>query len=430
MNRQILRLAVPNIITNLTVPLLGMADFALMGHLKAESALYVGAIALGTTVFNVVYVSFAFLRMGTGGFTAQAYGEGNEDKMALSLQRSLLAGFVMALLLVLLQYPIQYIAFSILDGGQTVKNLARQYFYIRIYAAPATLLLYGFYGWFLGMQNAKIPMIIAITVNAVNIGLNFLFVLGFGMKSEGVALASVAAQYSGLILAFVFLLVKYKRYAVPRKLKYIAAAGELKMFFGVNGDIFIRTVLLILVLAFFTGRSAYYGEKILAVNTILFQFFLLFSYFADGFAYAGEALAGKAKGSGNIQLLHKTVRYLFRYGWAVAFLAFVAFLTGLPWFLKIMTNDVELISIAGNFSFWITVIPFTGFAAFLWDGIYIGVTASKTMRNTMIFSVLFVFLPAYYGLSYIIGNHALWLAFELFLLARGISMWVVWKKTF
>lgn len=430
MNRRILRLAIPNIVTNLTVPLLGMADFALMGHLKSESALYVGAIALGTTVFNVIYVSFAFLRMGTAGFTAQAYGEKNNGKMALSLQRSLLVGFLMALLLILLQYPIQIVAFSLLNGDEAVKNLARQYFYIRIYAAPATLLLYGFYGWYLGMQNAKIPMIIAITVNVVNIGLNFLFVLGFGMKSDGVAMASVAAQYSGLIMAFVFLFTKYKSYAVPQKFKSIIDSDGIKKFFKVNGDIFIRTLLLILVLAFFTSRSAYFGEKILAVNTILFQFFLVFSYFADGFAYAGEALTGKAKGAGDINMLRKTVKYLFRYGWAIAVVSFFAFLLGLPWFLKIMTNDAGLISMARQYFVWIIIIPLTGFAAFLWDGIYIGVTASKAMRNTMIFSTLLVFLPFYYGLENVLGNNALWLAFEMFLLARGVSMWIMWKKMY
>ncbi len=430
MNRRILRLAIPNIVTNLTVPLLGMADLALMGHLKAESALYVGAIALGSTVFNVIYVSFAFLRMGTSGFTAQAYGERNKRKMALSLQRSLLVGFLFALLLLLLQYPIQAVAFYLLDGGVELKSLARQYFYIRIFAAPATLLLYGFYGWYLGMQNAKIPMTIAIAVNAVNIGLNFLFVLGFGMKSDGVAWASVAAQYSGLISAFVFLFWKYREFAVPQRFKEIVNAGELKGFFKVNGDIFIRTLLLILVLAFFTSRSARFGENILAVNTILFQFFLLFSYFADGFAYAGEALAGKAKGAGDIKLLRKTVKYLFGYGWGIAIVSFFAFLTGLPWFLKIMTDDAGLIALARQYFVWIIIIPLTGQAAFLWDGIYIGLTASKAMRNTMVFSAFLVFLPVYYGLVNLLGNNALWLAFELFLAARGVSMWIIWKKMF
>ena len=221
LNRNILRLAVPNIISNLTVPLLGMADFALMGHLKTDSVVYVGAVALGTTIFNVLYMSLGFLRMGTSGFTAQSYGAKDDKALGIGLQRSLLVALLLAFSLILLQYPIQWAAFKMLDGSQQVTSLARQYFYIRIYAAPATLALYSFYGWFLGMQNARIPMTIAIVVNSMNIGLNFLFVYAFHMHSNGVALASVLAQYTGLLLAIWFLLKKYKMYARRIALKIL-----------------------------------------------------------------------------------------------------------------------------------------------------------------------------------------------------------------
>ncbi len=428
MNRHILRLALPNIITNLTVPLLGMADYALMGHLKADNALYVGAIALGSTIFNVIYMSFGFLRMGTSGFTSQAFGANNRDKITLTLQRSLLVGFLLAALLIVLQYPIQWVAFQFLDGGVAVKNLARNYFYIRIYAAPATLLLYGLYGWFLGMQNARTPMFIAITVNVVNIGLNFLFVMGFGMKSDGVALASVIAQYSGLLLGFIFLMLQYKSYVIPRALVEIVYPKALREFFKVNSDIFIRTLLLILVLAFFTSRSARFGTDTLAVNSILFQFFFIFSYFADGFAYAGEALTGKAKGAENFILLKKTVRTLFRWGWAIAGFSSVAFWLGLPLFMKIMTNNTHLIEEALQYGIWVIILPLTSQSAFIWDGIYIGVTASRAMRNTMIIACLLVFLPVYFFTVGKWGNHGLWLALELFMVARGLSMWITAPK--
>ncbi|MBN2614108.1 MAG: MATE family efflux transporter [Bacteroidales bacterium] len=427
-NRDIIRLTIPNIVTNITVPLLGMADFALMGHLKDNSAVYVGAIALGTTIFNVIYMSLAFLRMGTSGFTAQAYGASNVKEMNLALKRSLLVAAILALALILLQYPIQWVAFQLLDGSGEVKELARQYFYIRIFAAPATLGLYSFYGWYLGMQNAKIPMIIAILVNVVNIGLNFFFVYALKMTSNGVALASVLAQYSGLIVAVGFLFYKYKSYIKPYGKKDFLHKEAFIRFFKVNSDIFIRTLLLILTLAFFTSQSAKINNQILAVNSLLFQFFFFFSYFADGFAYAGEALTGKAKGAGKPEFLKKTVAYLFKWGWFIGAVISLVYWVALPLFMKVMTSDTQLLSLAHRYSVWIIILPLTSFAAFIWDGVYIGVTASKAMRNTMIISSVLIFLPAYYlGFPYW-GNDALWLAINLFMIARGISMWIVSRK--
>ena len=423
-NRQILQLALPNIITNLTVPLLGMADFALMGHLKADSTLYVGAIALGTTIFNVLYMSLGFLRMGTSGFTAQAFGAKNRQNMQLGLQRSLLVAFMLAGGLLLFQYPIQWIAFKLLDGSQEVKELARQYFYIRILAAPATLALYSFYGWFLGMQNAKIPMTIAIVVNSVNIVLNFVFVYGFHMNSNGVALASVIAQYSGLALAFYFLKRKYKPLTKILSRSIIMQKEGILAFFRLNGDIFIRTLLLIFALSFFTSQSARLGNNTLAVNSLLFQFFFFFSYFADGFAYAGEALTGKAKGAHSLSQLKHTIRQLFLWGMGIALLTSVTYLIGLKSFMHIMTNNSELLALAKNYYFWVVLLPITSLAAFIWDGVYVGVTASKAMRNTMVIASLFVFLPAFYLSFPSLHNHGLWLALHLFMLSRGLSMWL------
>ncbi len=429
LNRNILRLAVPNIISNLTVPLLGMADFALMGHLKTDSIVYVGAVALGTTIFNVLYMSLGFLRMGTSGFTAQSFGAKDKKALVLGLQRSLLLAFLLAFALILFQYPIQWVAFKLLDGSEQVTDLARQYFYIRIYAAPATLALYSFYGWFLGMQNARIPMAIAIAVNSVNIGLNFLFVYAFHMHSNGVALASVIAQYTGLLLAIWFLLKKYKAYARRIALKILLKKEGLMIFFKVNGDIFIRTLLLIFVLTFFTSRSARLGNNILAVNTLLFQFFFFFSYFADGFAFAGEALAGKAKGSGSLLLLKSTVNRLFIWGLGIALLTSMIYLFGLKYFMYILTDNVDILNLAKEYFWWVVLLPLTSIAAFTWDGIYVGVTASKAMRNTMILSVIFVFLPAFYLLFPYLGNNGLWLALHVFMMSRGLSMWFIARRT-
>ena len=426
MNRQILRLSIPNIITNITVPLLGLVDLAMMGHLG--NPIFIGAIALGSTVFNIIYSSFAFLRMGSSGFTAQAYGAKQSKEISLILYRSLSVGLVLALLLIMFQQPIQWLAFRLLDGSPEVTVLAREYFFIRIFAAPATLSLYALFGWFLGLQNAKIPMILAIVINLVNISLNFVFIYGFGMQSDGVALASVLAQYSGLFLAIILLFSKYKVFLKKFALAVIFQLEALKKFFKVNADIFIRTLLLILVLAFFTSKSAKMGDDYLAVNTLLFQFFFIFSFFADGFAFAGEALIGKAKGAGNGRLLQKTIKYLFYWGWGSAIVFVLFFMLGFNPILLMLTNNEQLTTLAQEYKYWIVLLPLTSFAAFIWDGIYIGATASKAMRNSMIAASLFIFLPSYYISVQLIDNHSLWLALHLFMISRGLFLWWLSKK--
>jgi MATE family multidrug resistance protein len=367
--------------------------------------------------------------MGTTGFTAQSYGATNKTEITLILYRSISVALLLAVSLIILQYPIQWIAFKLLDGSNEVKDLAREYFYIRIFAAPATLGLYALHGWFLGMQNARIPMILAILINSLNIAFNFIFIIGFGMKSNGVAVASVIAQYSGLLVALIFVLTKYKNFLRSFNAKIIYQAEALRKFFRVNSDIFIRTILLILTLAFFTSNSAKISDDILAVNTLLFQFFFIFSYFADGFAFAGEALTGKAKGSGDEPVLRNTIKYLFSWGWGASVLFSLLFAFGLDLLLRIMTDNPELIELAKQYRWWIILLPLASGAAFIWDGIYIGVTASKGMRNAMIISSILIFLPSYYIFIGIFQNHALWLALNLFMISRGLFMWIMAKKS-
>ncbi len=425
-NNRILKLAIPNIVTNITVPLLGLVDLALMGHLK--DPVYIGAIALGSIIFNVIYSSFSFLRMGSVGLTAQAFGAKLPDETSLVLIRSLIVGVCLAVIVIIMQYPIQWISFKILDGSEAVKILAREYFYVRIWAAPATLGLYAFFGWFLGVQNAKTPMIIALVINLINILLNFVFVLGFGMTSAGVALATVIAQYTGLLLAIYYLLTKYRSYVKKYSINIILKSEEIIRFFKVNSDIFIRTIILLLTLAFFTNMSAKHGDDILAVNTLLFQFFFIFSYFADGFAYAGEALTGKAIGARDKKLLSDTVKYLFYWGIGAALFTSFVFGIGIELLVKLMTNNPKILEIAMNYSIWIIIIPLTSSAAFIWDGIFIGVTATKAMRNAMIISSLVIFLPTYYFTESHWGNNSLWFALNIFMIARGMLMWIMWRR--
>ena len=423
-NKSILKLAIPNIVTNITVPLLGLVDIALMGHLN--DPIFIGAIALASIIFNIIYHGFSFLRMGSSGLTAQAWGANSHKEVSLVLIRSLTVALTLATILILLQYPIQWISFKILDGSEPVRELAAEYFYIRIWAAPATLGLYAFFGWFLGVQNAKYPMIIALVINLVNIALNFLFVIGLGMTSDGVALATVIAQYCGLFLAVYFLLTRYKQYIIPYSINIILKTEEITRFFKVNSDIFIRTILLLFTLAFFTNTSARNGDDILAVNSLLFQFFFIFSYFADGFAYAGEALVGKAFGAKNKKLLGITIKHLFYWGWGAAIITSIIFFIGLSPIMQLLTNNLLLQDMATNYQLWVIIIPVTSIAAFIWDGIFVGVTATKNMRNAMIVSSLLVFLPAYYLTSNQWDNNALWFALNLFMITRGLLMWIMW----
>ncbi len=426
LNKSILDLAIPNIVTNITVPLLGLVDLALMGHLK--DPVYIGAIALGSIIFNVIYSSLNFLRMGSTGMTAQAWGAKKKAEVSLVLIRSLLLAMALAVILLLFQIPIEWLSFLIIDGSDEVRELAKGYFYIRIWAAPATIGLYALLGWFLGVQNARIPLIIALVINMVNIGLNFLFVLVFEMKADGVALATVIAQYTGFILAILLFFFKYKEYARWFSTKIIMHTDALVKFFKVNTDIFIRTLLLLLTIAFFTNTSAKMGDDILAINTLLFQFFFIFSYFADGFAFAGESLTGKAVGARNNLLLSKTVKQLLYWGWGAALVTSLSYVFGIDLFMTLLTSNEEIRLMAKEYSIWVIIIPITSTAAFIWDGIYVGITASKEMRNAMIISSLVIFLPAYYLTRNLMGNDALWLALNLFMAARTILMWLMWYK--
>jgi len=426
-NKEIFRLAIPNIISNLTVPILGMVDLALLGHLESE--VYIGAIALGGMIFNIIYWGFGFLRMGTGGFTAQAYGREDKQEVALVLGRSLLVGLAGGILILILQYPISMLSFWIMDGSREVEVLAKEYFTIRVFAAPATISLYALTGWFLGMQNARYPLIIALVVNVLNLAFNFYFIYELGMKHEGVALGTVLAQYSGLILAVILLLKKYRNYFRYFQLSAMMKAKAMKEFFLVNADIVVRTLLLLFTFSFFTNQSAKISNEILAINTILLQYLFIFSYFIDGFANASEALVGKYFGAGNKADLKKVIRRIFLWGIYICIPFTLTYLFAGKNLLYLLTNQPEIIDDASGYLFWIAMVPFVTFAAFIWDGVYIGATATKAMRNAMIVSALLVFLPAYYLLVNLFGNHGLWFAMMLFMASRGIVLSIFYKSS-
>ncbi|ALO16546.1 DNA-damage-inducible protein F [Salinivirga cyanobacteriivorans] len=421
MNKKILRLAIPNIVSNITIPLLGMVDLALMGHL--DSVNYIGAIALGAMIFNFLYWGFGFLRMGTSGFTAQAYGRRSMPDSIHTLARALLIAFMGALLLILLQYPIEKLTFWLISSEPEVEQLARSYFYIRIWAAPATIGIYALIGWYVGMQNTRFPMFMAILINLVNIGLNILFVFGLNMKSDGVALGTLLAQYSGLFFGLFLFRKYYGKLLKHFKRESLRNISILKEFMTVNKDIFIRTLCIIIVFTFFTSSSAAVNKHILAVNTVLLQLFFVYSYFVDGFAYAAEALTGKYFGAQDAVLLKKSVKKLFAWGLGIAVVFSAVYGFGWRPVIWLLTDNTNVINAAGEFSIWIGLMPLLAFASFLWDGIYIGATASVQMRNSMLIATLVVFFPVFYILRPYFGNHALWIALLAFLLTRGIAQY-------
>ena len=424
MNRKILQLAIPSIVSNITVPLLGLVDVAIVGHLGSAS--YIGAIAVGGMLFNMIYWIFGFLRMGTSGMTAQAYGKRDLTEVVRTLLRAVGVGLLISLGLWILQSPILRGAFVLIDATEEVKRWASLYFNICIWGAPAVLGLYGFAGWFIGMQNSRFPMFIAIAQNIVNIVASLCFVFVLGMKVEGVALGTLIAQYAGLLMAFALWLKYYKRLKAYIDWNGLWGREAMRRFFSVNSDIFFRTLCLVAVTTFFTSTGARQGDVILAVNTLLMQLFTLFSYIMDGFAYAGEALAGRFIGAKNDVGLRRCIRLLFLWGigLSLSFTILYAFL-GRD-FLGLLTNDTSVIEASGDYFYWVLAIPLCGFSAFLWDGIFIGATATRQMLYSMLVASATFFI-IYYLFYRSMGNHALWMAFLGYLSLRGGMQWILWR---
>ena len=416
-NRRILQIAIPSIISNITVPLLGLIDVTIVGHLGSPA--YIGAIAVGGMLFNIIYWIFGFLRMGTSGMTSQAYGQHDLNEITRLLVRSVGVGSVIAFCLLILQYPILRLAFAFIQTTPEVEQLATTYFYICIWGAPAILGLYGFAGWFIGMQNSRFPMYIAITQNIVNIAVSLCLVYLLDMKVAGVATGTLIAQYAGFIMAILLYIRYYSKLRKRIIWKEIVQKQAMYRFFQVNRDIFFRTLCLVIVTMFFTSAGAAQGEVILAVNTLLMQLFTLFSYIMDGFAYAGEALSGRYIGARNQTGLHSTVRYLFYWGFGLSMVFTILYSVGGKEFLELLTNDVSVIKASDSYFYWALAIPLAGFSAFLWDGVFIGATATRQMLYSMLVASA-SFFGVYYAFHSLLGNHALWLAFLVYLSLRGI----------
>lgn len=422
MNKRILALAIPSVVANVTTPLLGLVDAAITGHMG--SAVYIGAISVGGIMFNMIYWLFSFLRAGTSGLAAQACGANDRDAQSLVLSRSLLVALGVGLAMVLLQVPLRWLLMWFVGPDHITGSLASRYFSILIYGAPAVLATYAMSGWFLGMQNSRMLMVSSIAVNVTNIVVSLALVYGLGWQIEGVATGSLVAQWIGVAVG-VWLLRRYKL-KMPR-LSTVLHGGGFRRFFKINLDVMLRTVCMIAVTLWFTKTGAAQGPVILAVNTLLMQLFLLFSYMMDGFAFAAEALVGQYTGACDRKNLLQCVKSVMRWGVAMAALFTAVYFFGGEGFLGILTSDSDVIVASRDYWMWAVLVPFAGFASFTWDGVFIGATMSRGLLQSMagamvtFFVIELVLYPHW-------GNHALWFAFIAYLVMRGVLQTFIYRS--
>lgn len=423
-DHQILQIALPSIVSNITVPLLGMIDVAIVGHMG--SPVYIGAVAVGSMIFNLTYWLFGFLRMGSSGLTSQALGRRDLSEVCRILLRSIVIALGIALLLIVLQIPMKWVAFELIGPTDDVVPFASVYFNIVIWGAPASLALFSLMGWFIGMQNTRIPMFISIMQNVVNILASLTLVYGFGMKIEGVALGTVIAQYAGFIVALALLFRYYSRLRNYLVVKGTFVREAMGRFFHVNRDIFLRTLCLVAVNLYFTSAGARQGAVILSVNTVMLQLYLFFSYFMDGFAYAGEALGGRAYGAKNMTAFHETLRRLWMWMGIVTSAYTLLYIFGGPWIVRILTDEPLVLEASGDYLWWAWLIPVAGCVAFIWDGIFVGITATRGMLVSSFIAAL-CFFAIYLLTEPLLGNHGLWLAQVIYLATRGVIQ-TIWYR--
>ena len=422
MNREIFRIAVPNIISNITVPLMGIFSTAIAGHC-GDSAATIGALAIGVSIFNFIYWNCSFIRMGTSGITAQAFGAKAFTTTTAMLVRAVGISAILGVLMLILQYPLGEFSLWMMNGNQMVSD----YFYARIWAVPAGIMLFGLNGWFTGMQNAVIPMVTSIAINVLHVLLSLWFVFGFDMGIVGIAYASVVAQWSGMILSVALLVIFFRDKLHPIMMSEVLDMTALREVFAVNGDIIIRTFCIVAVYTFFTAASARMeSDIVLAVNTMLLQMFTLFSYMNDGFAYAAEALTGRFVGAKDEAALRLCIRRCVV--WAIG-TAVVCIAIYVGWWQDIISMFVgdksqlaDLLAVAGEYIGWVIAIPIAAALPFLMDGIMVGATLTRILRNSMLVSTV-AYFAIYYGLHPFIGNNALWLSFTAYMALRGIAQY-------
>ncbi len=428
MNREILRIALPNIISNVTVPLMGIVSTAIAGRCGSDSAFTIGQLAIGVSIFNMIYWNCSFIRMGTSGLTAQAYGANDFAETTRMLIRALSVALVLGVVILIFRRPISYWAVELMGGG----DLALEYVLARAWAVPAGIILFGIHGWFTGMQNGTYSMTTAICVNVIHVVMSLYLALRCGMGVVGIAYASVIAQWAGVVVALILLYIKYRKKLVYVDLTSLFCRSALGKFFSVNRDIIIRTFCIVCVYTFFTRASAQQGnDTILAVNVLLLQLFTLYSYMTDGFAYAAEALTGRFIGACDGVALKRAIVRCVAWSLTVSCIFVGVYLVFWQDLLAVFVGsegDTEaILRLAGEYIGWIIVIPIAGAFPFLMDGVMVGASFTRTMRNSMIVSAV-IYFATYFLLTPLIGNNALWLAFLLFMFLRGMVQYFMTSR--
>ena len=426
MNREIWRLTWPNVVSNITVPILGMADTAIAGYVGGD--VQIGAVSIGTAIFNFIYMNCSFLRMGTTGLTAQAYGGRREREAKLIMMRAVIVGLAISAILMMLKELIVSYGVDIMGGTEAVREIVREYVSVRIYAIPASVTLFAFNGWFIGMQDARTPMTLSIISNIINISASALFAIEMGMGIRGIALGTVVAQYSSLVMAASIYLLKY-RPSIKEEIRGAIETKEVVRFFSINRDLMLRGFCIVTTYTMFTRLSADIGETELATNALLMQLFTLYSYMFDGVAYAAESLAGRFIGEGDKEKFRESCKKLAM--WAIGIsVAFVgAYAICGESILKIFSPSEDVMACASQNIGYILVVPLVGCIPYIIDGIMFGATKAAPLRNTMFVSTV-LFLVMSYGLIPLIGNDGLWIAFIAFTAMRGILLARPMKKLY
>lgn len=421
-DREILYFAIPSIVTNITTPLLALMDVAIVGHMGHAS--YIAAIAVGGTIFNMIYWLFGFLRMGTSGLSARAHGSADKEEENLVLSRGLLVAVTASLLLIALSGIIGPLSLRIMDVDGDVGMMVDTYFRILIWGAPAVLITYTLSGWFLGLRHPAAPMWVSLVINVSNIVISLILVYCFGLKIEGVATGTLSAQWLGAVTS-VAIAIRHHSPAIPGFSKILHLA-ELKRFFAVNADIFLRTLCLIAVTVWFTRSGAEQGTLTLAVNTLLMQFFVFFSYFMDGFAFAGESISGNRAGARDIDGLRIAVNALLKFGVITALIFTLVYTVCGDVIIAMLSDDITVREASREFRLWVLTVPAAGFLAFTWDGVFIGLTATRPMLFSVLFATI-IFFIIYFLFFPVFGNHALWGAFVTYLVIRGIILSIAYR---
>lgn len=420
MNKQILRLALPSILANITIPLVGLVDTAIVGHLSDATA--IGGIAIGTMLFDLLYWNFGFLRVGSSGQTAQAYGRQDWDSCAAYLRHYVGIALKAALAIWLIQWVFVTGVLMVVPCSAEVAAFAKQYFFIRVWAAPATLSLMALKGWFIGMQDTVSTMMTDITVNVVNIAASYLLAVHTPVGLMGVAYGTLIAQYTGLLLCVGILLVKYRKFLRPKNKIQVSTLRQ-------NLDLFIRSLCFMVVYVGFTSLASRYGDEELAVASILMKLMMFFSFFVDGFAHAGEALVGRFIGARERENVRQVVRLLWVWSMGVGLLFTAVFWVADDACLRLLTNDKDVLELAQRYSIWLILMPLASTPAFMWDGIYVGAMASRAIRNAMIAAAV-GFVAVYAALFRFWDINALYLAYLTHLIARSIYLTFKWRNVY